>query len=248
MTVPPRDVFLLVIHGSRDPRPAQAVAQLAHGLTQRLSARGASPPLIETAALECADRPLHEQILQISHLPQVPMRLHVVPLFLLAGVHVIEDVPQEVALAQSRLPAAVTVQLTPHLGRSPLMRATLEQLFQTREAAQPAAPAARIILSHGSRRPGSMQDAIAIADQLGASLAYWSTLPQLKDQVADFVRAGQRRITVLPYFLFPGGITEAIAQQVQQLREVFANLEICTTPTLSESAGFEGLIAEFVSL
>ncbi|MGF1535882.1 MAG: sirohydrochlorin chelatase [Elainellaceae cyanobacterium] len=235
----PSDAYLLVSHGSRDPRPAIAADQLAQNLTQR----AAHPIIIATAALEFADRPLHQQILQLCDRLPANSVLHIVPLFLLSGVHVREDVPGEVELAQRQ--TDVSLHLTPHLGRSPLMPATLEQLFQTHGV---DSASGRILLSHGSRRPGGNQDAIALAEHLGARLAYWSIEPHLAAQVAHFVHIGQRNITVVPYFLFPGGITDAIAQQVAQLQATYANVEITMTPILSESAGFAALVAESTGL
>jgi len=43
-------------------------------------------------------------------------RLQVVPLFLLPGVHVMEDIPTEVAIAQQALDPELKIALQPHLG------------------------------------------------------------------------------------------------------------------------------------
>jgi len=43
----------------------------------------------------------------------------VVPLFLLLGVHVIEDIPTEVAIAQQALGQEVKIDLRPYLGTHP---------------------------------------------------------------------------------------------------------------------------------
>ncbi|MGB3614641.1 MAG: sirohydrochlorin chelatase [Elainellaceae cyanobacterium] len=243
MAASTRDAFLMVTHGSRDPRPGAAAEQLTQRLSRRLKCSHSASCQVVAAALECADRPLHQQILQVvnDRYETGIERLIIVPLFLLAGVHVREDVPHEVELARLALGDRLTLQLVPHLGQSPQMLPTLAQLFDARETGK-GSPS-RIVLAHGSRRAGGNQRVELLATQLQAIPAYWSTMPQLTEQVTHFVRAGQRQIMVLPYFLFPGGITDAIAQQVAQLQQRFPSLDLQTTPLLSESDGFESLVA-----
>jgi len=66
-------------------------------LSWQLSTR----PLIGTACLELSPVPLHEQIKEfgVGALAGGYNCFQVVPLFLLPGVHVIEDIPTEVAIA-----------------------------------------------------------------------------------------------------------------------------------------------------
>lgn len=246
MTASSCDAFLIVTHGSRDPRPGVAAAQLAKTLSQRLQPSH-SVYCVEAAALEFADCPLHQQILQVGdRLCKTGIeRLTIVPLFLLAGVHVKEDVPHEVELAQLALGDRLTLQILPYLGQSPLMQTTLAQLFDSSAAGLETRPS-RLLLAHGSRRAAGNRGVEALATQLQATPAYWSIAPHLDEQVTHFVRAGQRHIVILPYFLFPGGITDAIAQQVAQLRQRFPNLDLQMTPLLGDSDGFERLVAEAV--
>ena len=232
------DAFLIVTHGSRDPRPAAAVAQLAQRLSGQHTARHAAP-LVETAALEFAEQPLHQQIIQWGDRLQGAgaQRLWVLPLFLMAGVHVREDIPQEVELAQPHL--ALPLQLMPHLGQASQVLPLLEASFRAAEGAG----AARLLLSHGSRRPGGNQGIEALAAPLGAQVAYWSIAPNLSAVVDAFVQAGQQRITILPYFLFPGGLTDAIAQQHRDLQQRHPNASLQLGPLLSQNPNFDALVA-----
>jgi len=59
-----------------------------------------------------------------------------VPLFLLPGVHVIEDIPTEVAIAQQALGQEVKIDLRPYLGTHPGLSCLLaNQMAATKKAA-----------------------------------------------------------------------------------------------------------------
>ena len=223
----PTTAYLLVIHGSRDPRPQIAVDRLVELVSQELEttshqrgfaqAFGAqaqataviSPSLVGSAALELA-LPLHQAIVQFARLQEGVKQIQILPLFLLPGVHVSEDIPAEVAMAQQQL-GEIQIELRPYLGSQPGIIDILAEQFEQLPAQ------ARILLSHGSRRPGSNQPVEAIAAQLDAVAAYWSISPSLDQQVENLAAAGYRDIAIVPYFLFAGGITEAIAVAVEQL-------------------------------
>lgn len=267
--------YLLVSHGSRDPRPAIAVEHLALLITQRLQllrrysggqqsvarhysrmgdygaslsapvspAAGApAMPLIGTAVLELAPTPLHQQI---QHFAQQAIvagydTIKLLPLFLLPGVHVMEDLPAELAIASQQLGNRITCQLCPYLGSCQTQVGQL--LLNPVESFVTDLQTSRILISHGSRRPGSHQPVEAIARQLRAIPAYWSVPPNLEDQVITLIKQGQQQIAILPYFLFEGGITDAIAQMVARLSQQFpyASLHLShplgATPALADCA------------
>lgn len=249
--------YLLVSHGSRDPRPQIALEHLAQSVANRLlkqQGRQASnarewatrkmyaaveaPPAIEagtteqyggssrwmplvgTAVLELAPLPLHEQIRQFAEQAIVAgyETVKIVPLFLLAGVHVMEDIPAEIAIARQALNHAIKFDLRPHLGSHPNL---WKLLINPVDAFAAAPQTGKILIAHGSRRPDSHQLVEAIAARLGAVPAYWSVAPSLEDQVTVLVKHGHQQIAILPYFLFEGGITDAIRQTVEQLNQRF---------------------------
>ncbi|MEO0408955.1 MAG: CbiX/SirB N-terminal domain-containing protein, partial [Cyanobacteria bacterium P01_A01_bin.135] len=109
-----------------------------------------------------------------------------------------------------------------------------------------AGPPTRLLLSHGSRRSGGNQGAVALAAGLQAAIAYWSVAPSLIEKVESLVQLGQRQLVLLPYFLFPGGITDAIAQQMSELRQTHPGLHIYLAPLLSHSPGFPELVASLM--
>ncbi|OKH20597.1 cobalamin biosynthesis protein CbiX [Hydrococcus rivularis NIES-593] len=249
---------LLVSHGSRDPRSQIALRQLASRLRQRKpaiaqsrdlkleiegSAAVSNQPalsLIDTACLEAAPAPLHATIERVAQKAREAglNRLEILPLFLLAGVHVKEDIPREVAIAQRALGESVRVELRPYLGSYPRLANLLTQQLE-RLPAQ-----ARILLSHGSRRPGGNQPCQEIASRLGAIPAYWSVSPTLAERIETLARSGEQSIAILPYFLFSGGITDAIAQQIQQLKQAFPKLKLLLGEPLGATAELADLIIE----
>jgi sirohydrochlorin ferrochelatase len=175
----------------------------------------AEQPVVQAVYLECQPLPLHQQIatqLQKLQLPPhvAPIRCVILPVFLLQGVHVMEDIPAELSLVQSLLGTSVQMTLTPHLGSHPgLCRIISEQM-----ATVPAE--VWVLLAHGSRRPGANHPLESLAEALGAVVAYWSMPPDLESCLTDLVSQGFTQIGIAPFFLFPGAITDAIAATIHQ--------------------------------
>ena len=157
--------------------------------------------------------------------------MRILPLFLLPGVHVKEDIPEEVAMARSQLPETATLEILPYLGS----HEGLGQVLQGQIQAAPPCDA-WILLAHGSRRPGGNAPIEALAAQLPERVgcpvrtAYWSVEPRLEQQLQDDEQAGYKRVGVLPYFLCPGGLTDAIAENLQAI----ARPQVILADTLSQ--------------
>ncbi len=234
---------LLVSHGSRDPRPQAAIAQLAQQVQQKMSASDSQSSLVGAAVLECAPLPLHEQIQQFSQTAIVQGICHIqlVPLFLIPGVHVMEDIPEQVTIAQQALGETVTIALSPHIGTHP----SLEKLLANRLAQLSAD--AYILMSHGSRRSGGNQPVEALASKIGAVSAYWSVAPKLEARLQELAQSGCQKIAILPYFLFTGGITDAIAQTVAQLSHQFPDLELDLKNPLEDDDDLAQLVLDLIS-
>jgi len=256
-----RSAYLLVSHGSRDPRPQVAMRQLATLVSQRCTpwegaAKLWSPhaataakgqvmvehqaALVGTAYLELSPMPLHEQIKEFGDRTRKLRcdKIQVVPLFLLPGVHVMEDIPAEVAIACAA--AGQELQMRPHLGTHPGLTALLANQIAATEVD------VWIVLAHGSRRAGSKQAVEAIAKCLGAASAYWAVPPKLEARVQELMTAGYTRIGILPYFLFAGGITDAIARSVEELQVQFPNVMLHLAEPLGVSYELADLIGDLL--
>jgi sirohydrochlorin cobaltochelatase len=215
--------YLLVSHGSRDPRPQIAVEELVQQLSLWLRQFSPinSPGLIGRAQLELGAKPLHLQIVDFARNCQERGigRVVIFPLFLLPGIHVMEDIPSEVAIANRELDDLVELVIAPFLGSCP----DLANLF-TQHCLQ--LPDRTTIIAHGSRRKGGNHPVEQLAASLGFEMAYWSIEPSLTDRVTDLVARGATEIAIIPYFLFSGGITDAIANLVAKLREQFPQVQL----------------------
>lgn len=238
--------YLLVSHGSRDPRPEIAMQELARLVSEKLHKnhnQTNSEHLVGIATLEMSQKPLHEQIKEFANtafgvrkVSENRNHLKILPLFLLPGVHVMTDIPAEVTLAQQATGEDIAIELQPYLGSHPDLKNLLSKQVAKIEAQ------AWILLSHGSRRPDSQKPVQAMAASLGAVIAYWSVPDSLELRVKELVAAGYREIAILPYFLFPGGITDAIAASIEKLKLQFSAVTFYLAEPLGASAELADLI------
>jgi sirohydrochlorin cobaltochelatase len=226
--------YLLVSHGSRDPRPQIAVNHLAQQLSQWLQQSSPSANIhVGTAQLELGDKPLHVQIVEFSHRCGAS-KVVICPLFLLPGVHVMEDIPAEVAIAKGEVGLEVVVM--PFLGAGEDLAAMFAQQRLTM-------PDRAILLAHGSRRAHGNDAVEQLAARLGVKNAYWSIEPSLTDRSIEYIESGATEIGILLYFLFAGGITDAIGKSVEELRQQFPHVKfslgepIGDRPELVETIG-----------
>jgi sirohydrochlorin ferrochelatase len=141
-------------------------------------------------------------------------RVVILPLFLLPGVHVMDDIPREIELARKMIGDRVELKIAPYLGSY----SNLDRLLIPHRQ---GLPSQSILLAHGSHRGGGNTIVEQLAQKLEMIAAYWSLAPSLADRVADLVEQGVTEIGILPYFLFPGGITDAIANLVAEFRLQF---------------------------
>lgn len=271
--------YLLIAHGSRDPRPQEAMARLARLVRRRLIGSTAGQPgdaeadstpqvspaaplmsstmahlplpeaslrpsevIVGTACLELAPLPLSQQIYEFGRRLQAAgvTQLKLLPVFLMNGVHVAEDIPSEVETARQLLGNALEITLCPYLGSHERISA----LMAAKLASIPAEGA--LLVAHGSRRPRGNRPIDALAKRLGTAVAYWSTPPDLETQVIALMQQGCQRLTVLPYFLFAGGITDAIAHLTEELAERFPRISFRLLPVIGASAELADIAVELV--
>lgn len=271
----PEAAYLLIVHGSHHPSYQAAVKQLTMLLHEQLlpeqilsksqsdnclpnypnfAARtGKNIELVDVAFLEAHPLPLHEQIVAFAarSVQQGMRRIQLLPLFLLPGVHVREDIPAAVAAARNMIDPEISLELLPYLGtHQKALCGLLLSLMAT--VSDSVAATLWILFSHGSRRPGGNQPVEAIAQQLtelsGMQVvtAYASVPPFLADRVVALNprgtgKMGDRQMAILPYVLFPGELTEGIADFVTQLGETFEDIPAITQP-IAVAADFAALI------
>lgn len=245
----PSSAYLLVSHGSRDPRPQQSLDRVIETMTAQVHR---SDCWFAAGVLECSEQPLQDRIVEVAEQAiQLGLSsLTVVPLFLLPGVHVMEDIPTQVAAAQTRL-GSFAIAVLPYLGQSDVLGNLVK--FQVQHA---GSSSQRILLSHGSRRSGGNQPVEQLAQQIGALPAYWSVEPKVTTGVAAAIAQVRSsslpdspvEIDIIPYFLFPGGITDAIAAQVTEMIPHFPDVKFHWWDTLDANPNFAEAILKHIYL
>ncbi len=112
--------YLLVSHGSSDPRHQIAINQLTQLVEKQIlfSQQNHRQTLVGAASLEFASCPLSQSICQFAKQGKARgyQEIKIIPLFLLPGVHVVEDIPAAVALAQQELGSQIQLTIQPYLG------------------------------------------------------------------------------------------------------------------------------------
>lgn len=227
--------YFLVAHGSRDLRSQQSFRQLTTLFKQAAAQRAIRPEQIHSGTLELS-LPLAEQLQQLGQSLPEQATIKILPLFLLPGTHVMSDIPQAVATAQKELPQ-VSFDVRPHLGSHPGMVELLRERLSTGYL--------WILIAHGSRYPGGNEAVEVLTKALDIKPAYWSVEPSLEHRLRSVIEQGHRRIGVLPYFLFSGKITDAIAEQINQLKYKFNQLHLTLSSPLDPSPALAQLLIDF---
>ena len=186
-------------------------------------------------------KPLHQEIINFAQdcASQGYQSVKILPLFLLSGTHVVNDIPEQLALAEVYSP--LPLELIPHLGRSNHL------IFWLQEQLEKANTSERILVAHGTSLAEGNQELEKIAHQLQAQVAYWSREPRLGSIVANLLRSQTQRVAILPYFLFNGKITEAIVSEINHLQQK-SKAEIITMPTLAQTNDFVDIIIDWMKL
>ncbi|OKH16943.1 sirohydrochlorin chelatase [[Limnothrix rosea] IAM M-220] len=209
-----QQLSVVVVHGSY----SEVYRQEFNLLLERVSARVAHP--VCGVYLECTDRPMVTAITQYleTYPDKSDIHLQILPLFLLPGVHVREDIPGAIAQLRQQFPK-ITIQTLPYLGKDGLLAPFLERQFEKHPDAK------RVLLAHGSRRTGANPQIETLAASLNANTAYWATEPALQETIALLTKEDLNIVYVVPYFLFSGKIPAAIAAQVHELQQSYSRLQ-----------------------
>ena len=261
---------LLVFHGSRDRQYWTTISELGSLVTQQLcpiaptftvegerlreDSRSKSLklataeksaidrlPLVEVAALEFADVKLSEKMVCLAQvaIAKKYQRLTIVPVFLSAGVHVKEDIPQAIAQARQQLGNDIDLELLDYIGNAPLTALITEKFASV-------ATDNRILLAHGSRLPQGNVKSEQLARRVKAKIAYWAVQPNLTS-VVELLAYNKSSIAIVPYFLFSGKITEAIASQVAQLQDRFPKSQLHLARPLGATPELAQVIATHIT-
>lgn len=196
-------------------------------------------PLIEIAPLELAAETLGDRLVSFADqaTSQGLKQIKVVPLFLAPGVHVLSDIPAEIALARKQIDCQVTIELLPYLGKYSGIGNLIAHQFDELSAKT------RILIAHGSKLLAAGEYYQNLSQRLNINIAYWSSMPRFSQQIKTKIALGSQKIALLPYFLFPGRITAAIATEVAELQQEFPQVELSLGKPLGATPALAELIA-----
>ena len=259
--------YLLVFHGSRDSRTLAAAVQLKllltkykfkniltqqnyleanlldyeHEVSDTVSLLETTH-LVDIAALELSSKSLSESLVDFARQAHSKgiKHINVIPLFLAPGIHVKQDIPTEIDLALKHIDRAISIELTSFLGQYSGIVSLLASKFSQLSGE------ARILIAHGSRLSQGKSYYQNLATELNADLAYWSVAPKIASVVEAQISLGKKKIAILPYFLFPGRITSAIAVEVAELQAQYPQVELSLGEPLGATEELAQLIAESV--
>ncbi len=207
------------------------------------SVQVSSEVIVGTACLELAARPLSEQIHEFGRRLKAAgvKELKLLPVFLMSGVHVMEDIPKEIEAAEDMLEGSLRLTLCPHLGSHEDIHQVLENRLTSVEAE------GSLLVAHGSRRKKGNKAVQGLAKRINTKVAYWATPPDIESQVIELMQQGCQQLTILPYFLFSGGITDAIARRTEELAERFPKVQFRLLPTLGATNEVADLVVDLIS-
>jgi sirohydrochlorin ferrochelatase len=206
-------LYILAVHGSHSPDYHHEVKALVAGVEPYLSGQALA------VYLECHELSFAAQITTFlqSEAGKLIKKVELLPLFLLSGVHVCEDLPK--ALAELRLTWGqdMTFNLHVHLGKYEQFIKSLSQCFADYPHYY------RVLFAHGSRQAGANEAIADLSQQFQANPVYWASEPTLTQQLSTLKETDQN-IFIQPYFLFSGRIPAAIAEQVNTFRAQYPGL------------------------
>ena len=257
---------LLVFHGSRHQQYSIVINRLADLVREQIVFRNftnyATPtsetsrttstivatipptlnPLVGVAVLEFGRLTLAQEVIAFAQkaIALNYRRVSIIPVFLAAGVHVREDIPQEIALAKHKLGANISIELRDYIGSYSNLSNLVAQKFLQIPAS------GKILLAHGSRLPRGNVVSEQLAKAVSAKNAYWTVQPDLTSTVQLLVNRDLSSIAIVPYFLFSGRITKAIAEKVARLQNQFPQTKLLLAQPLGATSALAQIIVESI--
>ncbi|MFD6678116.1 sirohydrochlorin chelatase [Micromonospora parva] len=242
-TVTGADPVVLVAHGSRDPRAADATRALARAVS---AARPGTP--VWASWLDHTEPGPTEVLRQLAMAGH--RRAVLVPLLLTAAYHHRVDIPAAVAAA-TRSGPPLAVRVTDVLGPAddtpdPALLAGLgrrlgEAWPDGLDASRRGRFDALVLAAAGTRDARARRSVGRVADALGVEfgvpcrVAYASAAPPAADVAVSRLRAsGARRVAVSAYFLAPGLFHDAVAEAAGAAGAVAVAAPLTDAPELVE--------------
>ncbi|MGC4853884.1 sirohydrochlorin chelatase [Micromonospora sp. DT4] len=229
------DPVVLVAHGSRDPRAAEATRALARAVSAARSGLSVWASWLDHT--EPGPAEVLRTLAEAGHRSAV-----VVPLLLTAAYHRRVDIPAAVAAATAA-GSTLTVRVTDVLGPADgtVAPALLAGLRRRLSEVTPGRFDALVLAAAGTRDARARGSVGRVADALGAEfgapcrVSYASAAPPATGvAVARLRAAGARRVAVSAYFLAPGLFHDAVIESARAAGAVAVAAPLTDAPELAE--------------
>jgi sirohydrochlorin cobaltochelatase len=239
--------LLIVGHGTKDQAGASEFRRFAERVGRRVADRAdAAAEAVIGGFIELSAPPVRDAVADLIARGQ--RDVVAVPLILLAAGHAKGDIPAALARERARHPGLRTRYARP-LGVHPVILGLLRERLAGSGQHRPDAV---LLVGRGTTDPD------ANAELYRAARLLWETtrdsgvdfvepafvslaVPSVREGLERLGRLGARRITVLPYFLFPGVLPDRIVAQSAQ-----AAAEFGLTVTAAEPIGDCDALADLV--
>lgn len=237
--------LLIVGHGTRDETGAEEFRRFV----KRVGDRGTGAEAVAGGFIELSAPPLKDAMAELVAAGHRDVAA--VPLILLAAGHAKGDIPAALARERERHSGLRTRYGRP-LGVHPVL---LELLRERLAASSQPTPDAILLVGRGTTDPDANSDLYRAArllwetsSALGieqvepafVSLAH----PSVSEGLDRLRTLGARRITVLPYFLFPGILPTRIVEQVEQYAVAQPGLELAVADVIGDCDELADLVLE----
>ena len=200
--------LVVVAHGSRDPRSAATVRDLAEGV--RALAPGSD---VRTAFIDLSEPPLPDVLAELA--AEGHGEAVVVPLLLGDAFHSRVDLPALVAESERRFPG-LRVSVSEVLGPDPLLLDTVHARL-TEAGAAPDSGLGVVLAGVGSADAGANDVVARVAarlhrreDYAAITHAFATCGPDVESAIAALRARGAERIAVAPWFLAPGLLLDRV--------------------------------------
>ncbi|MEU3457995.1 CbiX/SirB N-terminal domain-containing protein [Micromonospora sp. NPDC006766] len=207
----PGPPVVLVAHGSRDPRAAEATRALARAVAAARPGTTVLPSWLDHT--DPGPTVVLRELAAAGH-----RRAVLVPLLLTAAYHRLVDIPAAVAAAAEGGPS-IEVRIADVLGPADgaVDGALLAGLRRRLAEAAPGGYDALVLAAAGTRDPrargsvGRVALALGVESGVGCRVSYASAAPPGAGAAVAKLRArGARRVAVAAYFLAPGLFHDAV--------------------------------------
>lgn len=212
--------LVAVAHGSKDPRAAATINELAELVRTQAAARGLAGLDVRVAFLDHCPPSLPQVLSAVAG--QADGACVVVPLLLTDAYHSKTDIPAHIASAAAALPR-LDIRCAGPLGPDPLLLAALERRLAQAGALDPAWPrssASVVLAAAGSSDPAANATIASLAARWQRDGGWRAVVPAYASAAsptpAEAVRALRTRpgrVVVATYLLAPGYFADKIRRE-----------------------------------